>query len=105
RLWDFVIERKLKNASKDVQRRFARPDPVESDILLGQRCTAPQPGMEGIVCFEKECTSEAFKIKRESRSDLNPRIHFGTITSGASVIKDAAQRERIRISTEAGDVS
>jgi hypothetical protein len=47
----------------------------------------------GTTCLDCDQTKV---VERPSRSDSDPKIHYGSIGSGNAVFKDGATRERLR---------
>lgn len=75
---------------------------VERDPTMAQYAT---PGSTPDLLFRSDCEHSSTTncefcdilklVPRPSRSDRNPRIHYGKIASGNHVVKDAAERDTL----------
>lgn len=67
---------------------------ASNDILYRPEYDHPDPDPDRIAtCDQCDCAQE---IKRSTREDTGPEIHYGNIASGNQVIRHGAMRERLR---------
>ncbi|KUL90512.1 hypothetical protein ZTR_00270 [Talaromyces verruculosus] len=76
------------------QKHFSRPD-LKSDRLFKIEHRHPENAASCAQCPAK------WEINRNSREESYPQIHYGTIASGNTLIRDGKTRENIRRETGA----
>ncbi|CEJ82954.1 Putative Pfs, NACHT and Ankyrin domain protein [[Torrubiella] hemipterigena] len=83
-----MLERNPKMAKRSKQNPGYAHQGLDNDRLFKSSCDhAPGPDC-------RNCNS-ADEIQRDPRDSTDPEIHYGTIASGNTLVKDAATRDRI----------
>ncbi|KAJ6041251.1 Pfs NACHT and Ankyrin domain protein, partial [Penicillium canescens] len=87
-----LLQKMLENTPKMAKRSKQNPGYIHQGVGNDRLFKASYEHVSGLDCSGCDVAEE---VQRDPRDTIDPEIHYGTIASGNTLIKDAATRDRI----------